>query len=77
MTAFLYSSSTNWQDCGRLDFEMFRGSFAVLSVRGGWEATRFPVGEWQASSDFVLRDLAYLLSPTGVSQLPNPPIRYR
>ncbi len=52
---------------------MFRGSLLGMSVRGGWEATRFPLGEWQASSDCVLRDLAYLLLPRESRSFPTTP----
>ncbi|SDO33570.1 hypothetical protein SAMN05421677_104154 [Halobacillus aidingensis] len=45
----------------------------MLSGRGGWEATRFPVGERRASSDYVLRDLAYLLLPRESRSFPTTP----
>ncbi len=64
-------------DCGRLSFEMFPWFVAWLSVRGGWEATRFPVGERRASSDCVLRDLAYLLLPRESRSFPTTPFHVR
>ncbi|SFJ64940.1 hypothetical protein SAMN04487936_103188 [Halobacillus dabanensis] len=45
----------------------------MLGVRGDWEATRFPVGERRASSDCVLRDLAYLLLPRESPSFPTTP----
>ncbi len=50
---------------------------AWLRVRGGWEATRFPVGERRASSDCVLRDLAYLLLPRESRSFPTTPFHVR
>ncbi len=72
-----YPSSTKAPDWGSLSFKMFSGFVAVLGVRGGWEATRFPVGEWRTSSDSVLRDLAYLLLPRESRSFPTTPFHVR
>ncbi|WP_326315993.1 hypothetical protein [Halobacillus sp. HZG1] len=50
-------------------------AYASRVYQGDSAFGHFPMGEWRASSGYALRDLADLLSPTGVSQLPNHPIR--